>query len=345
MYIDPHVHCRDEEQSYKETIAHTLKVAENAGFTAIFDMPNTQRPVTTKDRVLERARLFENSQSPLCFGIYMALTEDENQVKHAVETYKNRPIKNSKWSIVGFKLYAGNSTGNIGVTIEDKQRLVYKTLAKEDYKGVLVVHAEKESLFRPGLFDPKKPITHAYARPPESEVESVKDQIRFAKESGFRGTLHIAHVSVPESVNIIYEERDINVTCGVTPHHLIFDYNKMEEPDGLLLKMNPPLREPGMNKELLEMLKGDQITWIETDHAPHTLEEKLNNHPMSGIPNLQAFPKFINWLSLQGVTHDKISLLTYHNIQKVFNMWLPQLKSKPVENIGEYEFDPYKGVL
>ena len=31
MYIDAHVHCRDEEQSDKETVAHALKIAERAG--------------------------------------------------------------------------------------------------------------------------------------------------------------------------------------------------------------------------------------------------------------------------------------------------------------------------
>ena len=38
--IDPHVHCRDGGQSYKETIEHALLVAEKVCLSGIFDMPN-----------------------------------------------------------------------------------------------------------------------------------------------------------------------------------------------------------------------------------------------------------------------------------------------------------------
>ncbi len=37
MKIDPHVHFRDEEQSYKETIAHGLSVARDQGVDIEFD--------------------------------------------------------------------------------------------------------------------------------------------------------------------------------------------------------------------------------------------------------------------------------------------------------------------
>ena len=45
MYIDPHVHCRDGKQAYKETVKHALLVAQRAGVDAIFDMPNTDPPI------------------------------------------------------------------------------------------------------------------------------------------------------------------------------------------------------------------------------------------------------------------------------------------------------------
>ena len=45
MYIDPHVHFRDFNQKYKETIRHGLEVARDSGLSAVFDMPNTDAPV------------------------------------------------------------------------------------------------------------------------------------------------------------------------------------------------------------------------------------------------------------------------------------------------------------
>ena len=50
MRIDPHVHLRDGEQNYKETIIHGLQTAKKAGVTQVFDMPNTQKPIRSEER-------------------------------------------------------------------------------------------------------------------------------------------------------------------------------------------------------------------------------------------------------------------------------------------------------
>ena len=44
------------------------------------------------------------------------------------------------------------------------------------------------------LWNPKSPRTWSDARPVEAEVESIRDQIRLAREAGFKGTLHICHI-------------------------------------------------------------------------------------------------------------------------------------------------------
>ena len=51
MRIDPHVHFRDEEQSYKETIKHGLELAKQQGVDIVFDMPNTFKPILTEKDV------------------------------------------------------------------------------------------------------------------------------------------------------------------------------------------------------------------------------------------------------------------------------------------------------
>ncbi len=341
MFIDPHVHCRDEEQAYKETIAHALKTAERAGFTAIFDMPNTKRPVDSKARVVERLALAREAKSPVFYGMYMALTGDVDQIKEAVATY--REFK----EVVGFKLYAGHSVGRIGVIDIEKQRRIYQTLVHEDYRGVLAIHCEKESMMT-GNWNPTKPITHALARPPEAEVASVRDQIDFAREYGFQGTLHIAHVSVPEAVKIAKSQHDVRVTCGVCPHHLLLDYRAMESLRGLLMKMNPPLRPPGMPEEMLELLRNREIDWIETDHAPHTLEERIGVPYLSGITGLQKYPKFVQWLRDKAFSEERIREITFDAISRAFELEVPRRECIPEYGLDKqfdniYRFDPYDG--
>ena len=50
MYIDAHVHLRDFNQSYKETIKHGLEVARDSGVDALLDMPNTDPPAVERER-------------------------------------------------------------------------------------------------------------------------------------------------------------------------------------------------------------------------------------------------------------------------------------------------------
>ena len=54
MRIDPHVHCRDGKQKYKETIKHVLEIAKTQGVQKIFDMPNTDPPITPEKTLTRR---------------------------------------------------------------------------------------------------------------------------------------------------------------------------------------------------------------------------------------------------------------------------------------------------
>jgi dihydroorotase-like cyclic amidohydrolase len=68
--IDPHVHCRDWGQSYKETIAHALSVAERVGLSGIFDMPNTSPPINSRALIEKRLSDARGVSSPVFYGIY-----------------------------------------------------------------------------------------------------------------------------------------------------------------------------------------------------------------------------------------------------------------------------------
>ena len=341
MFIDPHVHCRDGNESYKETIAHALSVAERAGFTAIFDMPNTDPPIISRQQAAERIKLSKKANSPVLYGLHMALTADADQVRQAVDAYDEFP------EVVGFKLYAGHSVGNIGITSLEQQRHIYQTLVMCGYRGVIAVHCEKDDMINRELWDPENPVTHANSRPPEAEIAAVKDQVQLAIDYGFRGTLHIVHISVPEAVDLVDEaRRKIRVTCGATPHHLLLDTGRLQMPDGLLYKMNPPLRPEGMPGKLFSYLKHGKIDWIETDHAPHTMKEKTAAPFMSGMPSLHYYPRFVNWLRKNGFSEQQIKDLTFDNVSKAYGMQVKQRQCEPSTNLGnEYPYDPFKGVF
>jgi dihydroorotase len=318
-HIDPHVHCRDWGESAKSTIREVMQLAKSQGIVAIIDMPNTKPPITTA-ALVERRLLTAKDEG--CLGgyyLFIGATSDPRQLIEASQVATSNP------KVVGIKMYAGRSVGDLAVIGEAEQRRAFQALADAGYKGVLAVHCEKEGLARPELWIPGQPDTWNLAKPPEMEVEAVRDQIRFARETGFQGHLHICHISTPEAVKLVDGARGhMNISCGVTPHHLTLSTQDMQTAEGIKLKVNPPLRDRKAVSELMKLLETGKIDWIETDHAPHTKEEKTydpgkpKDFFMSGIRSLEGYAEFLQGLTHQGFTDRQIEELTYSNIKRVF---------------------------
>ncbi|PIU29973.1 dihydroorotase [Candidatus Woesearchaeota archaeon CG07_land_8_20_14_0_80_44_23] len=342
--IDPHVHLRGWNENRKETIEHGLDVAYAAGLDAVFEMPNTSPSLTTYDLLQRRIeytdRIISKKKLRLFHGIYAGLRAEPKQIEEIVNAYSSLFPR-----IVGLKLFAARSTGDLGIIDEYSQKLVYNTLSELGYNGVLAVHCEKESEFLPQFWNPAEPYSHALARPPKSEVESVRDQIKFADKVNFKGTLHICHISVPESLDAIEQARNsvgFRITCGITPQHCMLYDELMNKAGGNLLKINPPLRSDAMRKAMLAALLDGKIDWIESDHAPHTLDDKLKNLN-SGIPVLPYFPHFIKYLKERGATEKQIDDLTNNNIIRTFGIEIENTFRRPDYNLAkEYPFDPFE---
>ncbi len=341
MYIDTHVHLRGFKESYKqENVKHGLEVARDSGVYVVCDMPNTDPTITTLGVVEDRLKLARDACIPeVQYKLFVGLTADAEQVKQAVEIYREFFPH-----VIGFKLYAGHSVGNLGVVKIHDQIKIYETLLKQGYEGLLVVHAEKQSLINEYRSGYRNPIFHCYARPEKAEIESVKDQLKLVHQTEFNGKLHIAHISSPRAVELVHEARQqgVNVSCAVTPHHIIYDWTQMQDPSGLLWKMNPPLRSPESKDQMLRYLRKGMIDWIETDHAPHNLDEKLNDPWMSGIPGLPWWPLFEEFLRYHNFSDKQIFALTFENARKRLGIDIDTSKKrKYVDRRSDYAFNPY----
>ena len=85
--IDPHVHLRDWNQKDKETIGHGLSLYKRAGFSWVFDMPNTNPPLTSEECILKRLEEGEGIGKAygIRYSVYAGLTSDENQIEAMVK--------------------------------------------------------------------------------------------------------------------------------------------------------------------------------------------------------------------------------------------------------------------
>ena len=347
--IDPHVHLRDWGQAAKETLKHGLSVAWRAGLDAVFEMPNTDPPLVTRDAILRRIEAADAARRslgiPIVHGLYAGVTAVPRQVEEMVRAWREIFPR-----VVGLKMFAGHSTGRMGIVDPREQALVYRTLAALGFTGVLAVHCEKEALLRPEDWDPARPVTHTKARPPAAEVASVDDQKKLAAKARFPGTLHVCHISTPWAVDLLRgrhegaaadDERTFRVTCGLTPHHALMDAGLMETAEGILLTVNPPLRPLPVPALMMQKLVDGEIDWIETDHAPHTRADKLERHA-SGFPGFAFLPRFVRLLSDRGLSRERIRELTHGAVCRAFGVDIPATERAADPGLEkEYEFDAF----
>ena len=128
---------------------------------------------------------------------------------------------------------------------------------------------------------------------------------------------HAQHISTAGSVKIIKEAKEMGlpVTCEVTPHHLLFTDDVIEDYD-TNYKVNPPLRTAEDIEALKGAIKEGLVDALVTDHAPHLKSEKDLEFLAApfGIAGLEcALPLYVKALVETGVVDwpGLIGMLTY----------------------------------
>lgn len=126
------------------------------------------------------------------------------------------------------------------------------------------------------VFHCEDPAYISDSRPPEAEARCA-DRIALYARRGFR--IHVTHVSLPYTVEVL---RGL-ATLDATPHHLLLSSDRCSGP---LCRVNPPLRGEDQRRRLLALFLAGSVDIYATDHAPHTMEDKLAGAP--GICSLDV---------------------------------------------------------
>lgn len=279
--IDVHVHLREPGFEHKETIETGAKAAVRGGFTTICCMPNT-RPsidsVETVTYILEKAR-----EAGMARVIpYGAITV--------------RQLGKELTDFAGLKEAGIFALTDDGVGVQSTAMMKKAMQAAKELDISIVAHCEDDDLLIPGaaLHDGEVAKRHGLPGiPSESESIHVGRDILLAEQTGVH--YHVCHISAKESVRLVRDGKraGVNVTCEVTPHHLLLCDEDIPENLDTNWKMNPPLRSREDRAALIAGLKDGTIDMIATDHAPHTAEEKangINRAPFGIVGSETAFP-------------------------------------------------------
>jgi dihydroorotase len=296
---DIHIHAREDAsgaQVYKEDFATASAAAVQGGVVQMADMPNNPVAPVDDARYAEKERLTQKS------AVHITL--------YAGIGPTTQPLTRH----VPYKAFMGPSVGD----------LFFRSQA--ELEGAIAHYRGRNVSFHcedPVILEASKGApTHESRRPAVAEITATEFALYLIEAYELVGKL--CHYSTGEGLKLIAaaKARGVRVTAEVTPHHLYFDDAMLTDENRLWLQMNPPLRSPADRLAMIEALRSGLVDCIATDHAPHTIAEKMKG--VSGVPLLDTYGAFATWLMVEhGFTAEEIARVCAWNPGRFVKEFLP----------------------
>lgn len=312
--IDDHVHFREPGLTHKGDIASESAAAAAGGVTSFMEMPNT-RPPTVSLAELEHKNTLAAEKSVVNYSFYLGATNSNISELLAVDPC----------SIPAIKLFLGASTGNMLVSEEEALDAIFRI-----GNIPIACHCEDEQMIRSNSAayykeygDEIDPSYHPLIRSREACYASSSAAVDRAAGAGTR--LHLLHLSTAEETTLLTAGKDPSVKKiigEVCVHHLWFNDSSYHE-KGTLIKWNPAIKRESDRQALLQSIHEDRIDIIATDHAPHTLQEKMAPYfqAPSGGPMVQHSLTVMLELCHRGeLTPETVVEKMCHNPAIIFNL-------------------------
>ncbi len=305
--IDSQVHFREPGNEHKEDLETGSRAAVLGGVTAVFEMPNTNPPTTSREAIDDKLRRAAGRMH--CdFAFYVGATP-ANVAQLAV--LERLP------GVCGVKAFLGSSTGTL---LLNKPEDILAALQSGTRR--VAVHSEDEDrlIARKAFAERGRPETHPVWRDEEAARASTERVLGLAAKAGRR--LHVLHVTTAEEIPLLAAAKDF-ATAETTPQHLTLSAPECYERLGTYAQMNPPIRGERHRLALWDAVNQGVIDVIGSDHAPHTRAEKDKTYPdtPSGMPGVQTLVTLL----LDHVNKGHMSLerfvdLTAHGPQRIFGL-------------------------
>lgn len=230
-----------------------------------------------------------------------------------IELFQRISQRAKKEALCDIFLFTGASLDTIDQLPELSHQAVALKIYMNQTYGPLRVENPKQmrDYFRKWELD--RPIAlHA-------EDEMIELGLRLAEETGKR--THFCHISRQKDVEHIEagKRKGLPITCEVTPHHLFLSDSDLPRL-GNLGDMRPTLSSQKDVDALWDHL-GSTIDCIATDHAPHTLTEKMAFNSPPGVPGLEtSLPLMLTAVSQGKISLERMIELMSSNPKKIYGI-------------------------
>ena len=306
--IDVHVHLREPGFSYKETILSGSRAAAHGGFTTVCAMPNLNPVPDSLEHLNEELEIIRKD-AVIRVLPYASITVGEKQTELS--------------DMEGLANFCCAFSDD-GVGVQSAEMMESAMLNAKKLNKIIAAHCEVNELLNGGcIHDGEYARENGYKGiSSESEWREVERDIELVRKT--RCDYHVCHISTKESVELIRRAKadGLPISCETAPHYLVLCDADLQD-DGRF-RMNPPLRSAMDREALIEGIKDGTIDMIATDHAPHSIEEKLGGllRSLNGVVGLEtSFPILYTKLVKTGViTLKKLIELMQVNPAKRFGI-------------------------
>jgi len=305
--IDTQTHFREPGSTDTEDLNSGSKAAIVGGITAVFEMPNTNPPTSTKKEFQRKLDLAKNRM--YCnYAFYFGATA--NNAEELAD------LKNLE-GCCGIKLFAGSSTGNLLVADEKDIEIVFQNSSK-----VVAVHSEDEAILNINKKLIKKGDVHSHPiwRSDECAISSTRRIVRIAER--YDKKAHILHITTKQEVDFLSQHKG-NITFEITPQHLTMYAPNCYDKLGTYAQMNPPIRDKTHYDRLWYAVKNNLNDTIGSDHAPHLKINKDKEYPNSpsGMPGVQTLmPVMLNHINEGRLSLNQLINFVCENPVKIFGI-------------------------
>jgi dihydroorotase len=308
-WVDVFANFSDPGYEFKETLETGAAAAAAGGYTHVFVVPNTNPVIHSKSQaeyIKEKSRALPVNIHPL------GAVSKNAEGKELAEMYD---------------MFASGAVAfSDGLKPIQSSGLLLKALQYvKAFNGVVIQLPDDKSIGTYGLMNEGIVSTRLGlpGKPVIAEEMMVRRDIELADYAA--SNLHFTGISSPKSVQYIRtaKEKGLLLSCSVTPYHLYFNDEDLQQYD-TNLKVNPPLRTKEQQQLLLAAVKNGDVDIVASHHLPQEWDSKVCEFEYAGYGMIGLETAF-GVLGAVGVSAELWVNMCALNTRRIFNLPIAEI--------------------